>query len=79
MIIETEKGRAVDIQIRIFGQRGRTHPYASPKRGLGEMELKRYDKIYKLLNSSIVSPAWRINLVRMPGPSSLCWGIDNVH
>jgi hypothetical protein len=34
---------------------------------------------YRLLNSSTVSPAWLISLRSKPGPSSSCWGMDNVH
>ena len=34
---------------------------------------------YNWLNIATVSSAWRISLRSRPGPSSLCWGIDNVH
>ena len=38
------------------------------KKGIKEMKQKSYSS----LNSSIVRPAWRINLRSNPGPSSLC-------
>jgi hypothetical protein len=61
-----------------------THPCTPLKRGFRKAGMtgegyKKADGIqvierenYKLLNSSTVIPAWRINLFRIPGPSSLC-------